>query len=142
MKPVLVTIVTLMLAGCGGTENANILEIVKAGKLESTNKPIGKAFDDAFPGGTWNAATTGMGIGEMVAEFDSTATAEALEARGFPPIDRKHCRDGVKKPCRVPVSFQFTLAPNFHTITLAEVKAPEPMKSGEELDVLLAIVYR
>ena len=44
----------------------------------STTKNIGKAFDDAFPGGTWAAATTGMGIGEMLAEFHSTTTAEAL----------------------------------------------------------------
>jgi len=48
----------------------------------------------------------------------------------------------VKTPCRIPVSFQFTLAPDFHTITLALVQAPQPMKSGEQLAALLRFVYR
>jgi len=85
---------------------------------------------------------TGMGEGEMYAHFRSSSTAEALEASGVPPIDRKNCMDGVKSPCRIPVSFDFTLAPDFRTISLAEVKAPEPMKSGEQLDAVLAFVYR
>jgi hypothetical protein len=134
-------ILTLVLAGCEPNINTDILGIVKAGRLPSTTKPIGKAFDDAFPGGTWDASLTGMGEGEMLAEFHSTATAEALEASGVPPIDRKDCIDGVKSPCRIPVSFQFTLAYD-HTISLALVKAPEPMKSGEQLAALLGFVYR
>ena len=85
---------------------------------------------------------TGMGMGEMYTHFRSSITAEALEASGVPPIDRKNCMDGVKSPCRIPVSFDFTLAPDFRTINLAEVKAPEPMKSGEQLDAVLAFVYR
>jgi len=40
------------------------------------------------------------------------------------------------------VSFQFTLAPDFRTISLARVEAPEPMKSGEQLAALLGFVYR
>jgi hypothetical protein len=35
---------------------------------------------------------------------------------GVPPIDRKNCMDGVKSPCRIPVSFDFTLAPDYRTI--------------------------
>ena len=139
----LLAIFTVLLAGCReNTDNKDILAIVKAGSLPSTTKKIGKTFDDAFPGGTWDAATTGMGEGEMLTEFHSTTTAEALEASGVPPIDRKDCIDGVKSPCRIRVSFQFTLAPDFHTITLALVKAPEPMKSGEQLTALLHFVYR
>jgi hypothetical protein len=134
----LISILTLLLAGCG--ETPDILAIVKAGKLPSTTKAIGEAFDAAFPGGTWSADMTGMG--EMYAHFRSSSTAEALEASGVPPIDRKNCMDGVKSPCRIPVSFDFTLAPDFRTINLAEVKAPEPMKSGEQLDAVLAFVYR
>ena len=83
-----------------------------------------------------------MGMGEMLAEFHSTTTAEALEASGVPSIDRKDCIGGVKSPCRIRVSFQFTLAPDFRTITLARVEAPEPMKSGEQLTALLGFVYR
>ena len=140
LAPALAAILTLLLAGCA--ENENILGVVKAGTLPSTTRKIGKAFDDAFPGGTWSASVTGMGMGEMVAEFHSIATAEALEASGVPPIDRKDCIDGVKSPCRIRVSFQFTLAPDFRTITLARVEAPEPMKSEEQLTALLAFVYR
>lgn len=132
---------TLVLAGCD-REVPDILSLVKAGKLPSTTKNIGKAFDDAFPGGTWDAAVTGMGEGEMLAEFHSTATAEALEASGVPPIDRKDCIDGVKSPCRIRVSFQFTLAPDLRSISLGRVEAPEPMKSGEQLTALLNFVYR
>jgi hypothetical protein len=136
----LISILTLPLAGCG--EAPDILALVKAGKLPSNTKTIGEAFDAAFSGGTWTADMTGMGMGEMYAHFRSSVTAEALEASGVPPIDRKNCMDGVKSPCRVPVSFDFTLAPDFWTINLAEVKAPEPMKSGEQLDAVLAFVYR
>lgn len=143
LAPPLLVILTLLLAGCReNTDNKDILAIVKAGSLPSTTKKIGKAFNDAFPGGTWDAATTGMGEGEMLTEFHSTATAEALEASGVPPIDRKDCMDGVKSPCRIRVSFQFTLAPDFRTITLALVQAPEPMQSGEQLAALLHFVYR
>jgi hypothetical protein len=139
----LLVVLTLLLAGCAeNTANKDILAMVKAGSLPSTTKKIGKTFDDAFPGGTWDAATTGMGEGEMLTEFHSTATAEALEASGVPPIDRKDCMGGVKSPCRIRVSFQFTLAPDFRTITLARVEAPEPMKSGEQLAALLRFVYR
>ena len=134
----LISILTLLLAGCG--ETADILAIVKAGKLPSTTKTIGEAFDAVFPGGAWSADMTGMG--EMYAHFRSSITAEALEASGVPPIDRKNCMDGVKSPCRIPVSFDFTLAPDYRTINLAEVKAPEPMRSGEQLDAVLAFVYR
>ena len=56
------------------------------------------------------------GMGEMYAHFRSSITAEALEASGVPPIDRKNCMDGVKSPCRIPVSFDFTLAPDYRTI--------------------------
>ena len=141
--PPLLVIFTVLLAGCReNTDNRDILAIVKAGSLPSTTKKIGKAFDDAFPGGTWDAATTGMGEGEMLTEFHSTTTAEALEASGVPPIDRKDCTDGVKSPCRIRVSFQFTLAPDLRTVTLARVEAPEPMKSGEQLAALLRFVYR
>ena len=140
LVPPLVVILSLLFAGCA--ENKNILGIVKAGTLPSTTKNIGKAFDDAFPGGTWSASTTGMGEGEMLAEFHSSTTAEALESSGVPPIDRKDCIGGVKSPCRIRVSFQFTLAPDFRTITLARVEAPEPMKSGEQLTALLGFVYR
>ena len=139
----LIVIFTLLLASCAkNTESKDILAIVKAGSLPSTTKKIGETFDAAFPGGTWDAATTGMGEGEMLTEFHSTTTAEALEASGVPPIDRKDCMDGVKSPCRIRVSFQFTLAPDFRTITLARVEAPEPMKSGEQLAALLRFVYR
>jgi hypothetical protein len=140
LAPVLVAILTLVLAGCA--ESANILGMVKAGTLPSTTKNIGKAFDDAFPGGTWGASMTGMGMGEMVAEFHSTTTAEALEASGVPPIDRKDCIDAVRSPCRIRVSFQFTLAPDFRSVSLARVEAPEAMKSGEQLEALLHFVYR
>ena len=135
-----ISILTLLLAGCGDTPD--ILATVKAGKLPSTTRTIGEAFDAAFPGGTWSADMTGMGEGEMYAHFRSSSTAEALQASGVPLIDRKNCMDGVKSPCRIPVSFDFTLAPDFRTISLAEVKAPEPMKSGEQLAALLAFVYQ
>ena len=142
----LVVILTLLLAGCAENRErpgtAEILNTVKAGTLPSTTKKIGPTFDAAFPGGTWSAATTGMGEGELLAEFHSTASAEALEASGVPSIDRKDCMDGIKSPCRIRVSFQFTLAPDLRTITLARVEAPEPMKSGEQLAALLAFVYR
>jgi hypothetical protein len=140
IAPVLVAILTLVLAGCA--ESTNILAAVKAGTLPSTTKSIGKAFDEAFPGGTWDASTTGMGEGEMLAEFHSTTTAEALESSGVPHIDRKDCLDGVKSPCRIQVSFQFTLAPDLRSVSLALVKAPEPMQSGEQLTALLGFVYR
>jgi hypothetical protein len=140
LAPPLVVIFTLLLAGCA--ENADILGIVKAGTLPSTTKKIGKVFEDAFPGGAWAASTSGMGMGEMLAEFHSTTTAEALEASGVPRIDRKDCIAGVKNPCRIRVSFQFTLAPDFRTVTLARVEAPEPMKSAEQLTALLGFVYR
>jgi hypothetical protein len=139
LTPVLVATLTLVLAGCG--ETTGILAVVKAGRLPNTTKSIGKAFDDAFPGGTWDASTSGMGMGEMVAQFRSTTTAEALEASGVPPIDRKHCMNGVQSPCRIRVSFQFTLSPG-GGISLALVEAPEPMKSGEQLTALLGFVYR
>lgn len=77
----------------------------------------------------------------MYTHFRSSITAKALEASGVSPIDRKNCTDGVESPCRIPVTFDFTLAPDFRTINLAEVKAPEPMKSGEPLDAVLAFVY-
>lgn len=140
---VLVVILTLVLAGCGETETPDILGIVKAGTLRSyTNKNIGQAFDHAFPGGTWETFTSGMGLGEMYAVFRSATTVEALEAAGVPDLDRKKCIDGVQRPCRIPVSFEFTLARDLRSISLAQVIAGEPMKSGEELDALLAFVYR
>ena len=84
LAPPLVVILTFLLfAGCA--RNTDILGIVKAGTLPSTTKKIGKAFDDAFPGGTWDAATTGMGEGEMLAEFHSTTTAEALRSKRSSP---------------------------------------------------------
>src|SRR5580658_9186242 len=92
----LISILTLLLSGCG--ETPEILAIVKAGKLRSTTKAIGNAFDAAFPGGTWTADMTGMGMGEMYTHFRSSITAEALEASGVPSIDRKNCMDGVKSP--------------------------------------------
>ena len=140
---VLVALLTIVLAGCGEIpDNSTIVDAVKAGTLPTTTKPIGKAFDDAFPGGEWVAFTSGMGIGELVAEFHSTAKAEALEASGVPPIDRKDCIDGVNSPCRIHVSFQFILARDMRSISLALVQAPEPMKSGEQLTALIGFVYR
>jgi hypothetical protein len=139
--PFLVAILALVLAGCG--ETTDIVGTVKAGTLPPyTTKPIGKAFDAAFPGGTWTGSTSGMGEGEMVAQFRSTGTAEALEASGVPAIDRKDCIDNTQRPCRIPVSFQFTLSPDTRSITLALVEAPKPMRSGEQLNALLAFVYR
>jgi len=136
---VVVALLILTLAGCGG-DYPDILGAVKSNTLPGTGKMIGKAFDDAFPGGTWDAAGTGMG--EMLAEFHSTASAEALEANGYPPIDRKDCIDGVESPCRITVSFQFILAPDLTSVSLAEVKGPKPMKSGEQLKALIGFVYK
>ena len=143
MRTVLPVILLLLVSGCSEIPtNETILGIVKAGTLPSTTKKIGPAFEEAFPGGTWDAAVSGMGEGELVTEFHSTASAEALEASGVPPIDRKGCIDGVQSPCRIHVSFQFILAPDLRSISLALVQAPKPMESGEQLAALLHFVYR
>ena len=95
MRPLhfLMAIFTLVLGGCVGGP-PDIVGIVKAGTLPShPTKTIGKAFDEAFPGGTWDAEMTGMG--EMYAHFRSTATAEDLEVGGVPGIDHEMCIDGV-----------------------------------------------
>jgi hypothetical protein len=139
LATVLAAMLTLLLAGCM-MEDVDIAGNTKAGTLPTTTKTIGKAFDEAFPGGTWIGE--GSGMGEMVTEFHSTAMAEELEARGVPPIDRKDCLDGVKSPCRIRVSFQFILAPDTRSVSLARVEAPEPMKSGAQLKALMSFVYR
>ena len=142
MRPLhfLMAIFTLVLGGCVGGP-PDIVGIVKAGTLPShPTKTIGKAFDEAFPGGTWDAEMTGMG--EMYAHFRSTATAEDLKPGGVPGIDHEICIDGVRRPCRVQVHFQFFLKSDNRTIELMFVEAPYRVVSEARLKALLAFVYR
>jgi isoaspartyl peptidase/L-asparaginase-like protein (Ntn-hydrolase superfamily) len=119
----------------------DIIAVVKAGTLPGyTNKPIGRAFDAAFPGGTWTAEETGMG--EMFAHFKSTTTAETLEAADIPAIGREQCLDGAQHPCRVTVHFQFTLSSDNRTVGLIWAGAPDRVTGDARFRALIDFVYR
>jgi hypothetical protein len=136
----LLAILTLALAGCSEAP-VDIVGAVKAGTLPSnTATTIGKAFGAAFPNGIWTSWETGMG--EMFAEFNAITTAENLEAGGVPDIGHGKCIDGVQRPCRLPVKFQFTLSSNNKTVGLVYVEAPERVVSDAKLKALLAFVCR
>lgn len=109
-------ILTLTLAACA--EFTDILGDVKTGTLPSTSRPIGQAFDAAFPGGTWTASTTGMG--EMYAFFRSTTTAEALEAAGVPEVDH-NCLAGYS----VRAGFQCRLTSCSHRASSTPSRSPK-----------------
>ena len=138
--PPVVAILTLALAGCSEAP-VDIVGIVKNGTLPSNPATsIGKAFGNAFPNGLWTSWETGMG--EMFAEFKATTTAENLEAGGVPGISHDKCIDGVQRPCRVAVKFQFTLSSDNRTVGLVFVEEPERVVSDAKLKALLAFVSR
>jgi len=135
-----VAILTLALAGCSEAP-VDIVGVVKNGTLPAnTTATIGKAFGAAFPSGLWTSWETGMG--EMFAEFNAITTAETLESGGVPGISHEKCIDGVQRPCRLPVKFQFTLSSDNRTVGLVYVEAPERVVSDAKLKELLAFVYR
>jgi hypothetical protein len=81
-------------------------------------------------------------MGEKFAEFNATTTAENLEGGRIPNISHEKCIDGVQRPCRLPVKFQFTLSSANKTVDIVYVEAPERVVSDGKSKALLAFVYR
>jgi hypothetical protein len=136
----LLAILTLALAGCDEVP-VDIVGIVKGATLPSNPaKTVGQAFGAALPNGIWTSWETGMG--EKFAEFNATTTAENLEGGGIPNISHEKCIDGVQRPCRLPVKFQFTLSSDNKTVGIVYVQAPERVVSDGKVRALLAFVYR
>jgi hypothetical protein len=129
----------LVLAGCDGP--INIVGMARDARLPSHPEiTVGKAFESAFPDGTWTS--WGSGMGENFAEFHATATAEVLAADGVPDMQGKECIDGVQSPCRIPVKFQFWLSGDGSKIELQFIDAPERVTSGAKAAALVGLVYR
>jgi hypothetical protein len=129
----------LTVAGCS-LGPPDIVGFVKDATLPSRpSRPIGDAFEAAFPGGEWSPTMTGMG--EMFADYKVMAPAEKLKPLTG-AVDLKSCADGVQSPCRVPVMFQFFLSSDNKTAELSYIQVGDRVISGSSVKAMLDFVYR
>jgi len=81
-QPALVAIFALVLAGCdSGPAIKDAIGVVKNGTLPSyTTKPVGVAFEGAFPGGKWTTYETAYepGMGMTIVQLDAVTHAQSV----------------------------------------------------------------